>query len=103
FWGVASMPGYPAFNCASTTVIMPTLTSSPASGTGAAFKVPAGGFSFLIIEGIVFTRTAGSGLITDLAIDTTGTGGQYDHLILEHDGFVPTTNDETNRAMAYNR
>jgi hypothetical protein len=54
YWGIASMPGYPAFNCASTTVIMPTITSSPSSGTGAAFKMPAGGLSYLIIKGINF-------------------------------------------------
>ena len=99
--GIASIPGYPPFNCVSTTNVMPTITSSASTGTGAAFKVPAGGFSFLIIKGIKFTRAAG-GLVTDLALDTTQ-GGQYDHLILEHNWFAGTNADETNRVMVFNR
>jgi hypothetical protein len=102
YWGIAAMVGYPAFNCTSTTVVMPTITSSPSSGTGAAFKMPVGGLSYLIIKGILFTRSTGSGLITDLALDTSS-GGQYDHMIWEHDGFLGTTADETNRAFVFNR
>jgi hypothetical protein len=81
---------------------MPTITSTVASGTGAVWKVPAGGFSYLIIEGIVHSRLANGNLATDLCLDTS-TGGQWDHFIFYHNWAKGTTTDQTNRCMVFNR
>lgn len=106
--GVSSLPGYvnpdgsSIFPCPAAVNQMPVMTSTRSNGTGAFWKVPSGGMSYGIIDSAVYTRTAGTGLITDLLLDTS-TGGQWDHVIIYHNWAQGTPGDDTNRALVLNR
>jgi hypothetical protein len=80
---------------------MPAITSTKGVGTGAVFRVPAGGTDYGVIEGLFLTRTPG-GLVTDVAIDTS-TGGKWSHVLFYKNIVAGTVGDDTNRAMALNR
>jgi hypothetical protein len=92
YWGVASLPGYPAFNCSSTTNRGATIQST---GTGIPITLtsPTSG---LQIEGIKITRTAGTGYIARMI---KVEAPNFSRIIFDSDWVAGTPLDDTQRVL----
>jgi putative Ig domain-containing protein len=92
--GVSSLPGRPAFNCASTNNVLARLVL-PASGNGPV--IFASGASHYRLTGLEITRTAGTGLV--YALSSVVNGGTANNLILDRVWMHGTAQDETTRGV----
>jgi putative Ig domain-containing protein len=92
--GIASLPGRPALNCASTTNVLAKLVM-PASGSGpVAF---AAGANHYRLVGLEITRTVGTGLVYALA--SVSNGGTANNIIFDRVWVHGTAQDDTNRGI----
>lgn len=95
--GVSSLPGRPAFNCASTQNVMAKLVMA-AGGSGPV--IFATGANHYRLTGLEITRSAGIGIIYALAvIDTNITGGTANNLILDRVWMHGTAQDDTKKGI----
>ncbi len=92
--GVSSLPGRPAFNCASTNNVLARLVM-PTSGNGPI--IFASGASHYRLTGLEITRTAGTGLV--YALSSVVNGGTANNLILDRVWMHGTAQDETTRGV----
>jgi len=92
--GVSSLPGRPAFNCASTKNVLAKL-SMPNVGSGPI--VFATGASYYRLIGLEVTRPAGSGNVTALA--SISSGGTANNIILDRMWMHGTAQDDTTRGV----
>ena len=95
--GVSSLPGRPAFNCASTQNVLAKLIMT-AGGSGPV--IFATGANHYRLIGLEVTRSAGIGIVYSLAvIDTNITGGTANNLILDRVWLHGTAQDETKKGI----
>lgn len=94
--GVASLPGRPALNCASTQKVMATIIT-PNGATPITLLANAG--HYRLGPGLEVTRTAANGLVNVLITGTGGATGPADHLIIDRDWIHGTAQDETTRGV----
>lgn len=95
FAGVASLPGRPALNCASTQNVMAKLVVGLQSGSGPiAFTAGANHYRFI---GLEITRPANAAAIGNLAYPTAGSSG--DHIIFDRVWMHGTPHDDTTRGI----
>jgi len=92
--GVASLPGRPALNCASTQRVMATLMAAKAGGP---LVLAPGANHYRIGPGLEITRTAGTGITYNL-ISPEGSA-PADHIIVDRDWVHGTAQDETVRGL----
>jgi hypothetical protein len=92
--GVSSLPGRPAFNCASTQDVLAKLLT-PGSGNGPV--VFASGASYYRLTGLEITRAAGTGTVE--ALSSVVNGGTANNLILDRVWMHGTAQDETTRGV----
>jgi hypothetical protein len=92
--GVSSLPGRPAFHCASTTNVMAKLVMA-ASGSGPI--VFALGANHYRLIGLEITRLAGIGLVS--ALSSVTAGGAANNLIFDRVWLHGTAHDETTRGV----
>jgi len=92
--GVSSLPGRPAFNCASTNNVLARLVM-PATGNGPILF--ASGASHYRLIGLEITRSAGTGIV--YALSSVVNGGTANNLILDRVWMHGTAQDETNRGV----
>jgi hypothetical protein len=95
YGGVASLPGRPALNCASTANVLAKLLM-PASGSGPV--VFAAGANHYRLTGLEITRAVGTGIVYALA-SLTAPGGTASNLILDRVWLHGTANDETKKGF----
>src|SRR5260370_39847710 len=91
--GVASLPGRPAFNCASTHNVLAKV-SEPQSKSGPFVLAP--GANHLRLLGLEITRPVGIGIVYDL-ISASGTA---DKIYVDRSWLHGTANDETKTGFA---
>jgi hypothetical protein len=92
--GVSSLPGRPAFNCASTNdvtarLVMPNSASGPI--------IFASGANYYRLIGLEITRSAGTGIVYALA--SIANGGTANNIILDRVWMHGTAQDDTNRGL----
>jgi Putative Ig domain len=92
--GVSSLPGRPAFNCASTKNVLAKLML-PTSGNGPI--IFASGATHYRLIGLEITRAPGSGIV--YALTSVVNGGTADNVILDRVWMHGTAQDETNRGV----
>jgi hypothetical protein len=92
--GVSSLPGRPAFNCASTKNVVAKLLMS---GGGSGPIVFAAGANHYRLMGLEITRMAGTGIIYSFASITSG--GTANNLIFDRVWMHGTAQDETTRGI----
>ena len=95
FAGVASLPGRPALNCASTQNVMAKLVMGISSGSGP-IALAAGANHYRFV-GLEVTRLANATAIGNLAFPTKGSTG--DHIIFDRVWMHGTAHDDTTRAI----
>jgi hypothetical protein len=94
FAGVASLPGRPALNCASTQKAMATLMGSKSGGP---LVLAPGANHYRIGPGLEITRTAGTGISYNLIAPQGPTPA--DHIIVDRDWVHGTAQDDTTRGL----
>jgi hypothetical protein len=94
--GVASLPGRPALNCASTAKVVPQILYSSVAGSGPFFL--ASGANYYRLMGLEITRSVGTGSISALISLKAGTTA--DHLVVDRVWLHGTAQDETNTGLA---
>lgn len=92
--GVASLPGRPALNCASTNKVVATLLL-PGSDIGPV--IFASGANHYRLIGLEITREAGTGFVSSLA--SIAAGGTASHIIFDRVWMHGTAHDDTNRGI----
>ena len=92
--GVSSLPGRPAFQCASTNNVLAKLVMA---NVGSGPVVFASGAGYYRLIGLEVTRLAGTGNVTALASITTGTAAS--NLIFDRVWMHGTAQDETTRGI----
>lgn len=92
--GVASLPGRPAFNCASTQKVMATLMAPKAGGP---VVLASGANHYRLGPGLEITRTPGAGINFNL-IAPQGTT-PADHIIVDRDWVHGSAQDDTTRGL----
>lgn len=95
--GVSSLPGRPAFQCASTKNVLAKLVMATSS-SGPIVFVP--GANHYRLVGLEITRTAGIGIVYALA-SVAATGGTANNLILDRVWAHGTAQDETKRGFEF--
>ncbi len=93
--GVASLPGRPALNCASTQKVMATLMAQKSGGP---IILAAGADHYRLGPGLEITRPVGTGVNYNLVGKDANTSAA-DHIILDRDWLHGTAQDETTRGM----
>lgn len=94
--GVASLPGRPALNCASTQKVMATITTP---NGGAPFTLASNAGHYRLGPGLEITRLAKTGLVFGMITGSGGATGAGDHLIVDRDWVHGTAQDETTRGI----
>lgn len=89
YWGVASLPGRPNFNCASTTKVGRTISGHITGNSSVPFTITAGS-SFYRIEGLEITVPVGNGFGVSQLTKMDGT----DHIIWDQNWIHGTAADE---------
>jgi hypothetical protein len=92
--GVASLPGRPAFNCASTADVTAKLV---VPGTGNGPIIFASGANYYRLIGLEITRLAGTGFVSALA--SIANNGVASNIIFDRVWMHGTAQDETNRGL----
>ena len=92
--GVSSLPGRPAFNCASTNNVVAKLVM-PASGTGPI--VFASGANHYRLTGLEITRTPGTGIVDSLS--SVVPNGTANEIVFDRVWMHGTAQDETTRGV----
>ena len=92
--GVSSLPGRPAFNCASTKNVLAKMVA-PTTATGPI--IFASGANHYRLIGLEVTRTAGTGMVSSLA--SVAAGGTANNLILDRVWLHGTPQDDTSRGV----
>ena len=92
--GVASLPGRPAFNCASTQKVMATLMANNAGGP---ITLAPGANHYRIGPGLEITRSAGNGINYGLIIKDPSQPAN--HIVVDRDWVHGTARDETTRGI----
>ncbi len=90
--GIASLPGRPSFNCASTVNVMAKILMGAASGSGPI--VFASGANHYRLVGLEITRPTGGTIIYSLA-----NVGLTDHIVFDRVWMHGTAQDETQRGI----
>ena len=94
--GIASLPGRPALNCASTSNVLAKLLM-PSGGNSGPIIFDAGANHYRLI-GLEITRAAGTGIVYALA-SLTAPGGAASDLILDRVWLHGTPQDETKKGF----
>jgi len=92
--GVASLPGRPALNCASTRKVMATLMAENAVGP---ITLAAGANHYRIGPGLEITRSTGTGINYGLIIKDAMQSAH--HIVVDRDWVHGTARDETTRGV----
>jgi len=92
--GVSSMPGRPAFQCASTKNVMAKLFLATGDNGPIVFAAGANHYRLL---GLEVTRAAGIGVVT--ALSSIATGGTANNIIFDRVWLHGTAQDETTRGI----
>jgi Putative Ig domain len=92
--GVASLPGRPALNCASTQKVMATLMAIKAGGP---FTLASNASHYRLGPGLEITRPAGTGINFGLIIKDGSIPA--DHIIVDRDWVHGTAQDDTTRGL----
>jgi len=94
--GVASLPGRPAFNCASTNNVLAQIVAAAAGGSGPiVFAIGANHYRLL---GLEITRQVGTTKVNALA--SIQSSGSADHIVFDRVWMHGTAQDETTRGIA---
>jgi hypothetical protein len=93
--GISSLPGRPAFHCASTQNVLAKLVLLSASNSGPV--IFASGANHYRLIGLEITRVAGTGIVYSLA--SIAGGGIANNLILDRVWLHGTAQDDTNRGV----
>ncbi len=96
--GVPSLPGRPAFNCASTQKVMATLMAEKGGGP---LTFDAGASHYRLGPGLEITRPEGTG-INYILIGKEDKEAAPDHIVLDRDWVHGTAQDETTRGLHLN-
>ena len=96
--GVASLPGRPALNCASTQKVMATLMAQKGGGP---IVLAQGADHYRLGPGLEITRPVGTG-INYVLIAKENKDSAADHIILDRDWVHGTAQDETTRGLHLN-
>jgi hypothetical protein len=94
FAGVASLPGRPALNCASTQKVMATLMATKGGGP---LVLASGANHYRLGPGLEITRAAGTGINYNLIAPQESTPA--DHIIVDRDWVHGTAQDDTTRGV----
>jgi hypothetical protein len=92
--GVATLPGRPALNCASTQKVMATLRGSKSGGP---LVLASGANHYRIGPGLEITRSPGTGITYNLIAPQES--APADHIIVDRDWVHGTAQDETTRGL----
>ena len=92
--GVSSLPGRPAFQCASTNNVLAKLVMAASASGPIVF---ASGANHYRLIGLEVTRVAGTGVV--YALSSVATGGTANNLILDRVWLHGTAQDETTRGV----
>jgi hypothetical protein len=92
--GVSSLPGRPAFNCASNTNVMAKVQFG---GVGSGPIVFSSGANHYRFVGLEITRTPGTGIVYNLVVREKGASA--DHIIFDRCWIHGTAQDETERGV----
>jgi hypothetical protein len=95
--GVSSLPGRPAFQCASTKNVLAKLVIA---GAGNGPIVFASGANHYRLTGLEVTRVAGTGIVSSLS--SVATGGTANNIVFDRVWLHGTAQDETQRGVYLN-